>query len=222
MFCISEGGLWDNARMAMTAVSIPIRTIAADGVLYQNIVAVRLLALCPMLAVSVSVIAALTLGIVTLVVMAVAGLLIASMRRWIADSLRLPTFLLIVAALVGAADVALATYAYDTHQRLSIFLPLVITNCAVLARLELFAARQPPLAAFADGVFTGAGMLAALLALALVREAIGTGRIADATLFATAPLPSAALPAGGFILFSLLLVGFRLLRRRLNRTAQNA
>ena len=194
-----------------------MREIAADGIAARNVVTVRLLALCPMLAVTVSVQSAMLLGVLTAAVMAVAGALVSLTRRWVPDSARLPVFLLIVAAAVAAADTLVAAYAYDAHQQLGIFLPLIITNCAVLARLELFAFHQSPLRSAADGLFSGGGMLLALTALATARELLAHGAVFGVAI-ADGGSPIALLPVGGFIIFGLMLAAIRWFNQR-NNTA---
>ncbi|MGI9296284.1 MAG: Rnf-Nqr domain containing protein [Gammaproteobacteria bacterium] len=195
----------------MSAAIIPLHRVAADSFGRDNVVLVRLLALCPMLAVSVSVAAAATLGALTLAVMAVSGFCVSLLRSAVPDGVRLPVFLLLVAALVVAADLTMEASAPDMHRRLGIFLPLIITNCAVLARLEVFARRNAPAAALLDGTAAGGGMLAAIVALATAREFLATGGIAP--FFSGAPLlPSANLPAGGFMLFGLLIAAARALK----------
>lgn len=195
----------------MSAAVIPLHRVAADSFARDNVVLVRLLSLCPMLAVSVSVSAAATLGALTLAVMAVSGFCVALLRRAIPDGVRLPVFLLLVATLVAAADLATEAYAPDMHRRLGIFLPLIITNCAVLARLEVFARRNAPAAAMLDGAASGGGMLAAIVALAAARELLATGGISP--FFSGAPvLLSAQLPAVGFMLFGLLIAAARALK----------
>lgn len=174
--------------------------VAADGAIRNNAVTVQMLALCPMLAVSVSVSSAAILGGLTAVVTAASGFIVAAVRRTIPRAARLPVFLVIVAALVGALDILLEALANSAHRKLGIFLPLIITNCAVLARLEIFASRQPPLFALADGAATGAGMTAAIVLLAMLRETAAAFGVA-----------AAMLPAGGFILFALMLAGIRIL-----------
>lgn len=188
-----------------------IQQIFVDGAARKNVVTVRLLALCPMLAVSVSTSAALTLGLLTTGVMSVAGAVVAAIRTGVPASVRLPVFLVIVATLVAVADIVAAAQAPDMRRQLGIFLPLIVTNCAVLARLELFAARNPPLAAAADGIASGLGMTAALVLLAVVRELTGSGQIAGWQIFpaGSVGIPLALLPAGGFILFGLLLAAAR-------------
>ncbi len=192
----------------MKTAVIPLHQVAANGLRLENTVLVRLLALCPMLAVSVNVSAAATLGALTLVIMSAAGGAVAALRGVVAEGVRLPVFLLIVAAFVAVADMAMEANAPDMYRRLGIFLPLIITNCAVLARLETFARRQSPLTAIIDGAAVGGGMLIAIVILAAVREILTTGGIAF--LWNGTPiLSSAALPAGGFILFGLLIAAAR-------------
>ena len=179
--------------------------IVADGAARNNVVSVQMLALCPMLAVSVSVSAAAALGALTTAVMAASGFLVSAVRAFVPHAARLPVFLVIVAALVGAADILAEALANDLHRQLGIFLPLIITNCAVLARLEIFASRQPPLPALLDGAASGIGMTAILILLALLRQAAHALGVA-----------SALLPVGGFILFALLLSAFRIAARNRN------
>ena len=195
----------------MSAAVIPLQQVAADSFGRGNVAIVRLLALCPMLAVSVSVSAAATLGALTLTVMALAGFCVSLLRNIAPEGVRLPIFLLLVASIVAAADMTTEAFAPDMHSRLGIFLPLIITNCAVLARLEVFARRHSPLAAMTDGIASGGGMLAAIVLLATMRELLATGGIAP--FFSGVPLlSSAALPAGGFFLFGLMIAAARALK----------
>lgn len=190
------------------ARAIPLRQIAADGAVKNNVVTVRLLALCPLLAVSHSTAAAAALGLVTLLVMAAAGAAVSTIRGQIPAAVRLPVFLIVVATLVGASDLLMEAFAPAMRRQLGIFLPLVVTNCAVLARLELFAKQNRPLAAAADGAASGAGMTAAVAALAIARELIGKGEFFGAQIFPSG-IPLALLPAGGFIIFALMLAAWR-------------
>ena len=195
----------------MASAVIPILQIADDAARKNNAVLVRLLALCPMLAVSVSVSAAAVLGALTAGVTAVSGASVAAMRNTIPESVRLPVSMLLVASLVAACDIFTEALAPEMHRRLGIFLPLITTNCAVLARLEVFARRNTPAAAVADGAATGLGMLAALVVFAAARELLSSGGVAP--FFSGEPvLVSAALPAGGFMIFGLMLAAARKLK----------
>lgn len=191
----------------MNAAVIPIQQIADDAARRNNVVFVRLLALCPMLAVSVSATAAAVLGALTMAVMAVSGAAVAALRRAVPESVRLPVFMLLVAALVAACDIFTEALAPEMHRRLGIFLPLITTNCAVLARLEVFARRNRPAAAFIDGAASGFGMLAALVVLAAARELLGGAWFSENPV-----LVSAVLPAGGFMIFGLMIAAARKLK----------
>lgn len=205
-----------SARPARRVLPLrELRETATRAAITDNVATVRMLALCPMLAVSVSPAASATLALITALVMAASGAAVAIVRRQTPDAVRLPVFLVIVAALVGAADVMVAAASPEIHRRLDIYLPLVVTNCAVLARLELFARHNRPFAAAVDGLFAGLGMAAVLCALALVRELLGRGGVwGVGALFAAPPLPSALLPAAGFMLFGLLVALLRLAGRQ--------
>jgi electron transport complex protein RnfE len=191
---------------------------ARDALWTANPATVRLLGLCPMLAVSTSAAAAFALGLATLITMAIVGAMVALLRTVIAPAARIPAFMLIIAAPVCAADLLFAAYLPDLSARLGIFVPLIITNCAVLARVELFASKSLPLAAARDGALAGFGLLIAITILGAVREFIGGGTMLAnlnllsggdqniAPLFAAGGgLPFALLPAGGFILFGFLI-----------------
>ena len=142
-----------------TAPAPAWRAIFSAGLWRDNIAAVQLLGLCPMIAVSADFGAAVVLGLATAAVMAVCGAVVALCRPVLPAAVRLPIFLLVVAAAVGAVDLALAAWAFEWHRKLGIFVALILTNCAVLARLEVFASKQGALAAFCDGLAMGGGML---------------------------------------------------------------
>lgn len=192
--------------IAPVAPPRPLSSGLADNLFWQNIVSVKLLMLCPMLAVSVSVQSALLLSALTLLVMAVAGGFIALIRRHIIPLVRIPVFMVIIATLVAVMDMTTEAFLHQQHQQLGIFLPLIITNCGVLARIEVFASKQPPLAATLDGISTGLGMMLVLTLLATLRELIGRGQIAGIiNIPHFSGIPFALHPAGGFLLFALLL-----------------
>ena len=196
----------------MSAAVIPLSVVATKALRQDHVVMVRLLALCPMLAVSNSVVAAATLGALTMLIMASTGGAVGTLRQLIPHGVRLPIFLLIVGVFVALADMFMEATAPAMHRRLGIFLPLIITNCAVLARLEVFAQHRPPLAAAIDGAASGFGMLAAIVLLAAIRELLATGGISP--WFVGAPILSAAAhPVGGFMLFGLMLAAARKLRQ---------
>lgn len=169
------------------------------GLWRDNPALVQLLGLCPLLAVSGSVKTALGLGLTTLAVLVLANAGIASLRRLLDEDTRLPAQIMVIASLVTAADLLLAAWFFDLHQRIGLFVALIVTNCALLGRAEAFARRHGLLAAIQDGFGMGLGFLAVLLVMGTVREVIGHG-----TLFADmSPIPAVDLPGSGILLFAL-------------------
>lgn len=153
------------------------RALAIDGLWRQNPALVQLLGLCPLLAISDSVVKGLGLGLATVLVLALSNLAVALLRGVAAAEIRLPLFALIFAVLASVADLLMQAYAFALHQALGIFVPLIAANCLVLARAEAFARNNAPLPALVDGAMMGLGLLAVLLVLGALRELVGTGHL---------------------------------------------
>ena len=154
-----------------------IRQIAANGVWKQNTSLVQILGLCPLLAVTTNLVNGVMLSLATIIVMAVSGVAVASLRNLIPHEIRIPVFVLIIASLVTVVDLLFNAYLHQLYLVLGIFIPLIVTNCIVLARVEAYANKNPPLHSLADGVFMGAGMLWTLALLGGLREFIGNGTL---------------------------------------------
>ena len=153
------------------------RSIAANGVWKQNTSLVQILGLCPLLAVTTNLVNGAMLSLATILVMALSGFAVASLRNLIPHEIRIPVFILIVAALVTIVDLLFNALLHDLYLVLGIFIPLIVTNCIVLARVEAFAAKNPPWHSALDGVFMGIGMLWTLSLLGGLRELIGKGTL---------------------------------------------
>jgi electron transport complex protein RnfE len=156
---------------------MPARDILRNGLSAQNPALVQLLGLCPLLAVSTAVGSALGLGLATLAVLVASNLIAAVLARWLLPEIRLAVFVLTIAGAVTAVELAMAAWWPGLHDALGIFLPLIVTNCLVLARAESFASRQPLGAALLDGVAMGLGFTLVLLALGGARELLGRGSL---------------------------------------------
>lgn len=203
--------------------------ILRRGLWHENPGLVQLLGLCPLLAVSNTLVNGLGLGIATILVICATNVLVSACRRWLHDDFRLPIFVLIIATFVTTVELLCQAFWFDLHLALGIFLPLIVTNCVILGRAEAFASRQPVAAALADGLAHGLGFAAVLVALGGLRELIGQGSLlAGAELlfgpagrgwtieFSTQPggLLLAALPPGAFIGLALLIGARNALNRR--------
>ena len=153
------------------------RTIAGNGIWKQNTSIAQILGLCPLLAVTTNAVNGIMLSLATIIVMALANVAVASLRNFIPHEIRIPVFILIVAALVTVVDLLFNANLHELYLVLGIFIPLIVTNCIVLARVEAFAAKNPPLQSTLDGVFMGVGMLWTLALLGGMRELLGSGTL---------------------------------------------
>lgn len=151
--------------------------IAHDGLWHNNQALVALLGLCPLLAVSNSVVNALGLGLATTAALVLSNTLVSLIRRVVVHEIRLPVFVLVIASVVTAIDLGMSAYFHELHRTLGIFIPLIVTNCAILGRAEAYAAKNPVDRAAVDGVFMGLGFTLALVVLGAIREIIGTGTL---------------------------------------------
>jgi electron transport complex protein RnfE len=148
-----------------------------DGLWKQNPGTIQLLGLCPTLAITTSVINGLSLGIATMFVMMIANSSISPIRRFVPDEVRVPIFILVIAALVTVVDLSIHAFAEPLYKALGIFIPLIVTNCIVLARVESFASKNPTLPSFYDGLFMGLGLCFVLIILGGMREFLGQGTL---------------------------------------------
>lgn len=149
----------------------------------QNTGLVVLLGLCPLLAVSSTVVNALGLGLATTLTLVVSNACVSLLRGLLRPEIRIPAFVLIIASTVTAIELLMRAYWHDLYLVLGIFIPLIVTNCAIIGRAEAFASRNPPMAAIADGLGTGLGFCLTLVLLGALREVAGKGTLlADAHL----------------------------------------
>jgi electron transport complex protein RnfE len=153
------------------------KDILHNGLWKQNPGVVQLLGMCPLLAVSSSVVNGVSLGLATAVVMALSGASIAPIRSYVPNEIRIPVFILIIAVLVTVVQYLMNAYMYGLYVVLGIFIPLIVTNCIVLARVEAFAAKNSALPSALDGFAMGLGLTAVLGVLGAIREVIGKGTL---------------------------------------------
>jgi electron transport complex protein RnfE len=197
-----------------------------SGLWDNNVVFVQLLAMCPTMALTNTATNGLGMGLATTAVLAASNVLIASIRHWVSPQVRIPVFVVLIAALVTLVDLALNAWLHELYKVLGLFIALIVVNCAILGRAEAFASKSPVGASLVDGLATGLGFTLALTMIGAIREVFGSG-----TLFAGASLllgPAFAfleltlipaykgfllmvLPPGGFLVLGLLLAGKRTL-----------
>jgi electron transport complex protein RnfE len=198
------------------------RKIFLDGVWHQNTGLVVLLGLCPLLAVTGTVTNGLGLGLATIMTLVISNLSVSLARSFLRPEIRIPAYVLIIASAVTVIQLLMQAWAHDLYRVLGIFIPLIVTNCAIIGRAEAFAARNGPVPSLVDGFATGLGFCMALVALGAIREIIGrgtlfsqaqllfgeTGRAFELTIVPNHPgFLLAILPPGAFIGLGLLIAG---------------
>jgi electron transport complex protein RnfE len=211
--------------------------IVRDGLWDNNGVLAMLLGMCPTMAMTTSATNGFGMGLATAAVMAASSLMVATFRNYITREVRIPVYILIVAANVTFVDLMMNAWMHELYKVLGLFIPLIVSNCLPLARLEAFAAKEPVLPSLMDGAFMGIGFTLSLTMIGAVREIIGSGTLfADASLLLgpafkfleTQVLPEnmgilmMILPPGGFLATGLLIVGKRLLDIRAGKGIQMA
>jgi H+/Na+-translocating ferredoxin:NAD+ oxidoreductase subunit E len=154
-----------------------LREIFWNGVWKQNTGLVQILGLCPILAISTNLVNAVSLGLATVLVMGLVNLVIALLRNLIPYEVRIPVFVLIIAAVVTVVDLAFNAWLHGLYLVLGIFIPLIVTNCIVLARVEAFAAKNDAMASTVDGLAMGVGLVLVLAVLGGLRELAGGGTL---------------------------------------------
>ena len=153
------------------------RELSFNGLWKNNPALVQLLGLCPLLAVTGSVVNALGLGLATIMVLVCSNVAVSLIRNFVTDAIRLPAFVMIIASFVTCIELLMKAYAFELYQILGIFIPLIITNCAILGRADAFASKNGVVPSAIDGFMMGAGFGLVLLALGAIREVIGSGSL---------------------------------------------
>lgn len=206
------------------------RKLAWDGLWENNIAFSQSIGLCPLLAVTGTATNGLGMGIATVAVMVMCSALVSVIRAYIPSEIRIPIFVVLIAIIVTLVDMFMNAWLHEMHKVLGLFIPLIVTNCAILGRVEAFASRNPLIPAAFDGLMMGLGFTLALVVLGAARELLGAGVLfQDATLLMGESFAwmkkvliadyrgflLMALPPGGFIMMGFLLAGKKIIDRKL-------
>ncbi len=151
------------------------RDITLNGLWKNNPALVQLLGLCPLLAVTGTTVNAMGLGLATTLVLLGSNVSVSLIRNFVPDTVRLPAFVMIIASLVTCAELLMQAYTYELYEILGIFIPLIVTNCAILGRADAFASKNSILPSALDGFMMGLGFTIVLIILGTLRELIGQG-----------------------------------------------
>lgn len=211
------------------------KTLSHQGLWKNNAALVQLLGLCPLLAVTGTLINGLGLGLATTLVLVGSNTTVSLVRNWVPNEIRIPIFVMIIAAFVTIVQLLMNAFTFNLYLALGIFIPLIVTNCAIIGRAEAYASKNPVKFAAFDGLMMGLGFSIVLVLLGAMRELLGYG-----TLFAGAEFLLgewaksllitffhsdhnfllAILPPGAFIGMGLLIALKNLLDKRFEKLAQ--
>ena len=183
-------------------MNVSYRQITRDGLWSNNVVFSQLLALCPLLAVTTTATNGLGMGLASSVVMMLSNFTISLLRSLIPQQVRIPIYILVIGCLVTLVDLAMNAWLHELHKVLGLFIPLIVTNCAIVARAEIFASRNGVVSSLFDGLGMGAGFALLLMVIGLFRELVGRGSIFSEfdKLFGGNPSAGLVLVDGGWLL----------------------
>ncbi len=153
------------------------RRVINEGLWNNNPALVQILGLCPLLAVSNTVINSLGLGLATTLTLVSSNAAVSLIRRWVRPDIRIPVFVLIIASVVTVIELAMNAWFHELYLILGIFIPLIVTNCTIIARAESFASKNAIIPSVIDGLFMGIGFMAVLVVLGAMRELVGFGTL---------------------------------------------
>ncbi|MDR3589333.1 MAG: electron transport complex subunit RsxE [Negativicutes bacterium] len=187
--------------------------VFSKGLLDQNPIFRLALSLCPALAVTSTVINALAMGLSVMFVITANNVVVSIFSKWINPKVRVPVYITSIATIVTVVQLVLEAYFPDLFKALSIYLALIVVFAIILARAEVFAAKNPVVPSFFDGLGMGAGFAGAMVLIGIIRELVGNGTILGVSLLGASynPMLIAILPPGGFILIGLMIGTFNLI-----------
>jgi electron transport complex protein RnfE len=184
-----------------------VKDILLNGIIKENPTFRLVLGMCPTLAVTTAAVNGVAMGLAVIFVLASSNLVISLLRNFIPNKVRIPAFVVIIAAFVTIVGMLMEAFVPQLHKALGLFIPLIVVNCIILARAESFASKYNPFYSLIDGIGMGIGFTVALTILGAIRELLGAGTIFGVSLFGQGFEPAIImiLPPGAFITLGLIL-----------------
>ena len=181
--------------------------ILMNGIIKENPTFVLLLGMCPTLGTTSSALNGMSMGLATMFVLICSNIVISALKNLIPDMVRIPAFIVVIASFVTVVQLCMEAYMPDLYKTLGVYIPLIVVNCIILGRAEMFASKNPVLPSIVDGLGMGVGFTAALLAMGIIRELLGAGTVFGIPLLSNFmdPIIIFLLPPGGFFVFGILI-----------------
>ena len=188
----------------------------SKGIVKENPTFVLVLGMCPTLATTTSVNNALGMGLAATFVLVCSNIIISMIRNIIPNKIRIPSYIIVIAAFVSIVDMVMAAYLPDLHKALGLFIPLIVVNCIIMGRAEAFASKNSVMDSMADGIGMGIGFTLALILMSSIREILGSGTWAGMKVMPVTydPMLVAILTPGAFITLGLLMAGINMLKEK--------
>ena len=182
-------------------------SIVLKGLIAENPVLVLVLGTCPTLALTTSIVSAFCMGIAATIVLVCSNVVISALRKVIPDVVRIPCYIVVIAAFVTAVQMLMNAYLLELYELMGVYLALIVVNCIILGRAEMYARKNTPVDSALDGLGMGVGFLIALVAMATIREVLGAGTFAGITLpiLSTYNIPILTQAPGGFLVYGILI-----------------
>ena len=181
--------------------------IVLRGIITENPVLILILGTCPTLATTTSVVSAFSMGIAATIVLVCSNVVISALRKIIPDTVRIPCYIVVIAAFVTAVQMLLQAFLPDIYNMLGVYLALIVVNCIILGRAEMYARKNNVINSMLDGIGMGIGFLVALILMATVREVVGNASFAgiDIPFLANYKIPVMTQAPGGFLVYGILI-----------------
>ena len=188
------------------------------GIIKENPTLVLLLGTCPTLAISSSALDSLGMGIAATLVLVCSNAVISALKRFIPDSVRIPAFITVIASFVSIVQMLVKAFVPSLDKSLGIFLPLIVVNCIILGRAEMFASKNKVWPSVLDGLGMGCGFTLAITCMGIIRELLGSGTLFGVTVTASfaEPIGIFAMTAGGFFVYGILIAAANKIAKRKN------
>lgn len=197
--------------------------VLTNGIIKENPVLRLVLGTCPTLAVTTAAINGIGMGLAATVVLVCSNIAISLLRKWIPDKVRIPAFITIIAGFVSIVQMLVKAFLPEIDKALGIFLPLIVVNCIILARAEMFACKNTVIPSALDGLGMGIGFTATLTLMGAIRELIGNGTLFGLVITQNAitPMLILLLPPGGFFVFGVLVAAANALAKKKGKDPVN-
>jgi len=195
-----------------------------EGLITNNPVTVQLLGMCSTMAITTSISNGVGMGISVLIILTLANIFIALLRKVIPDEVRIACFIVVIAGFVTMVDLSLQAFFPAIAKSLGVFIPLIVVNCIILGRAEAFASKNSVAASTVDGIAQGLGYTAVLLVLCFVRELFGSGKLLGAQIMPSGYVPAGILilPVGGFLCLGTLIAAMQWALNKNKKKAEKA